>query len=136
MKKIIYLITAAIITMAASCSDNPNQKKRAEITFKGDIEHDFGTIAYDGDGSYEFVFKNTGKIPLIITQVKSSCGCTVPTYPKEPVKVKKEASIKVRYDTKRAGKFSKTVTVYSNAVNSPTVLRINGFVEGKEANKN
>jgi len=134
MKQIFFLLTAAVLTFAASCSENANQKS-SEMTFKSEIEYDFGTLDYDGDGSYEFVFKNTGKAPLIITNVKSSCGCTVPTYPKKPVKKGDEASVKVQYDTKRVGKFSKTITVYSNAKNSPIILRVNGFVDAKEGSE-
>ena len=131
MKRLFYLFSAILLSVSISCSQNSN-KKVSEMTFKEGTDHNFGTMEYMGDGSYEFVFKNTGKAPLIITNVKSSCGCTVPTYPKEPVKKKKEASIKVKYDTKRTGSFSKTVTVFSNAKNSPVILRIKGQVNPKK----
>ena len=69
---------------------------------------------------------------LIITNVKSSCGCTVPSYPKEPVKKSKKEKIHVKYDTKRIGNFNKTITVYSNAKNSPVKLHIKGEVVKKD----
>jgi len=104
----------------------------AEITFKN-VENDFGFLPYKGDGTCEFVFKNTGKAPLILTNVKSSCGCTIPTWPRDPIAPGEEQSIKVKYDTKRQGKFSKTITVYSNASNSPVALTIKGQVEQPSA---
>ncbi|MEA3445135.1 MAG: DUF1573 domain-containing protein [Bacteroidota bacterium] len=104
-----------------------DKKKQAEITFEKTI-HDFGTIPYRGDGKCEFVFKNTGKSPLVLTNVKSSCGCTVPTWPREPIAKKKEGTIKVKYDTKRQGRFTKTITVYCNASNSPVRLTVRGEV--------
>lgn len=101
----------------------------AEMTFESDL-HDFGTIEYAGNGTYEFKFKNTGKEPLIISDAKGSCGCTVPTYPKNiPIKPGDYQVIKVTYDTKRAGNFTKTVTIKSNARTGDKVLTIKGKVE-------
>lgn len=101
----------------------------AEMTFETDV-HDFGTIEYAGNGTYEFKFKNTGKEPLIISDAKGSCGCTVPTYPKNiPIKPGDYQVIKVTYDTKRAGNFTKTVTIKSNAKTGEKVLTIKGKVE-------
>ncbi len=127
MKQITYFLMITLFVTTVGCAQNENSND-AEMIFKDGQEHDFGKIQYDGDGSFEFEFKNTGKVPLIITNVKSSCGCTVPTYPKEPIKKKGKASIKVKYDTKRVGTFTKTITVYSNAKNSPITLRIKGEV--------
>ena len=93
---------------------------------------DYGTVEYDGDGTREFKFKNTGKEPLIIYSATGSCGCTVPTYAKEPVKPGESSVIKVHYDTKRPGNFEKTVTVSSNSkhpVNETKTLRIHGVVK-------
>jgi hypothetical protein len=90
---------------------------------------DYGTIKQDADGNRVFTFKNTGSTPIVISEAHGSCGCTVPTYPKEPIMPGKSAEIKVHYDTHRVGPFSKSVTVNSNAKNSPVVLRISGTVE-------
>jgi len=100
-----------------------------EITFENDL-HDYGTIKQGADGTCEFKFKNTGKDPLIISNARGSCGCTVPTWPKEPVMKGQTAVIKVHYDTKRVGAFTKTVTIESNAKTNPKVISIKGNVEG------
>jgi|SRR3954464_5657205 hypothetical protein len=101
----------------------------AEIKFETEL-HDFGTIPFAGNGTYEFKFKNTGKEPLIITDAQGSCGCTVPTYPKNvPIKPGESQVIKVTYDTKRPGNFTKTVTLHSNAKTPEKVLTIKGVVE-------
>jgi len=98
------------------------------MTFKKTF-HDFKSVWYKADATFEFVFKNTGKEPLIITKVKSSCGCTVPTWEKEPVLKNKTGTIKVKYDSDRIGQFQKSITVYSNAKNSPVELIISGEVK-------
>jgi len=108
--------------------DNPNAP---EITFENDV-HDYGTIKAGADGSCEFKFKNTGKEPLIISAAKGSCGCTVPTYPKEPIMATQTGVIKVHYDTKRIGAFTKTVTINSNAKSDTKVITIKGVVEASE----
>lgn len=79
---------------------------------------DYGTVAYGGDGTREFKFKNAGKEPIIITNAKGSCGCTVPEWSKEPIRPGAEGSIKIKYDTKRSGSISKTVTITTNEVES------------------
>ena len=100
----------------------------AEMTFEKDI-HDFGTIDYAGNGTYEFKFKNSGTEPLIISDAKGSCGCAVPTYPKNvPILPGESQVIKVTYDTKRAGSFSKTVSINSNAKTPQKVITIKGIV--------
>lgn len=103
----------------------------AEMTFETDI-HDFGTIQQGANGTWEFKFKNTGTEPLIITEAKGSCGCTVPTYPQNiPIKPGETQIIRVTYDTKRLGNFTKTVNVYANTKQHVTVLTIKGTVMGE-----
>lgn len=97
---------------------------------------DYGTIAHNADGKREFVFTNNGNKPLIITNTQGSCGCTVPTSPKEPILPGAKAVIGVKYATDRIGAFTKTVTVTSNAEGVPTkVLTIKGTVLGDDAPK-
>jgi hypothetical protein len=98
------------------------------------MEHDYGKIKEaDGKASYRFEFTNTGKAPLVITDVKASCGCTSNEWTKEPVMPNKKGFVSAVYDPKdRPGKFSKTVTVSSNAQNSPVVLTIMGDVVQRE----
>jgi hypothetical protein len=99
----------------------------AEITFTKEL-HDFGTINKGDNGTTEFTFKNTGKEPLIIANAQGSCGCTVPVWPKEPIAPGATSTIKVTYDTKRVGAFTKTVTITSNAQTANKVITIKGVV--------
>ncbi len=124
---IFWIIATSLVSCAQSTDDNG---KQAEMMFKVS-EHDFGLIEYAGNGTHEFVFKNTGKVPLIITKVSSSCGCTTPDWDKEPVKPHKKGKVVVKFDTKRIGSFVKSVTVYSNAKNSPVRLIIRGKVKAQ-----
>ncbi len=103
----------------------------AEITFETEL-HDFGTIEYAGDGKYGFKFTNTGKEPLIISDSRGSCGCTVPSWPKEPILKGQSNYINVSYDTKRPGPFTKTVTINSNAKTASKVITIKGMVKSQE----
>lgn len=115
-------------TVPAAVAPDPNAPT---MTFTKDAI-DYGTIKQDADGNRTFTFVNDGKTPLIISEAHGSCGCTVPTYPKEPIMPGQKADIKVHYDTHRVGPFSKSVTVNSNAKNSPVVLKISGTVEAAE----
>lgn len=133
MKKFLFALTMmagtfgvfAQETVPAAVAPNPNAP-----TMKFDKDAiDYGTIKQDADGNRTFTFTNDGKEPIVISEAHGSCGCTVPTYPKEPIMPGKTAEIKVHYDTHRVGPFSKSVTVNSNAKNSPVVLRISGTVE-------
>lgn len=101
----------------------------AEIEFEKEV-HDFGKMKQHGDASTEFVFTNTGTEPLIIKNAKGSCGCTVPEWPREPIAPGESSSIKVKYDSKRLGPINKSVTITSNASNTPSkVIRIKGNIE-------
>ena len=80
------------------------------------------------DGKCEFIFTNKGDLPLIINSVRASCGCTAPDWTREPVLPGKTWVIKAAYNTQIPGAFTKTITVYSNAVNSPVILTIKGDV--------
>lgn len=90
---------------------------------------DYGTVEYKSDGKREFVFTNNGTEPLIIKNAQGSCGCTVPTWPKEPIAPGAKAVIGVKYDTARGGQaFTKTITLTTNAANPTTLLTIKGNV--------
>lgn len=134
MKKLAFTLGSLLLTVfVASAQEKvatpPAPTSNAEITFDKET-HDFGNLEYAGNGTFEFRFKNTGKEPLIISDAKGSCGCTVPTYPKNvPIKPGEIQVIKVTYDTKRAGNFTKTVTVTSNAKTPTKTLTIKGKVE-------
>ena len=97
---------------------------------------DYGNIAYNSDGKREFVFTNNGNKPLIITNAQGSCGCTVPSYPREPIAPGAKGVIGVNYDTSRAGQaFTKTITLTTNAVEPTKVLTIKGNVLAIDAPK-
>ncbi len=89
---------------------------------------DLGEISYGSEGSCWFVLKNTGKSPLIITSVMTTCDCSASSWPKKPVYPDQTDSIGVIYNTHNSGFFSKTLDVHSNAKNSPTVLTIKGRI--------
>ena len=92
-------------------------------------EWNYGTIKNASTGYRYFKFTNTGAGPLVISQAKGSCGCTVPTWPKEPIMPGQSDYIKVKYDTKRTGAFTKYVTLTTNAqANTTTRLKIFGTV--------
>jgi archaellum component FlaG (FlaF/FlaG flagellin family) len=131
MKRFLSVVTVILLATAASCSQSSNasndKKGAAEITFVA-AEHDFGTIDQGSDATCTFEFKNTGKEALLINNVQTSCGCTVPVWTREPVKKKKNGEIKIKYNTNHPGSFVKTITVYSNSSNSPVTLKIKGTV--------
>ncbi|MFD0862620.1 DUF1573 domain-containing protein [Sungkyunkwania multivorans] len=122
MKKIITLLVVAFIGFAVNA-----QEKVAKIEFKTN-KVDYGTIEKGSDGVRTFEFTNTGDAPLIISRVYSSCGCTIPKKPEEPIAPGATGEIQVKYDTKRVGPISKTITVYSNAETPTVALRIKGKV--------
>lgn len=89
---------------------------------------DYGTIEQNSDGNRKFIFKNTGNSPIVITNVKGSCGCTVATKPEKPILPNQNGEIKVKYATNRLGKFSKEIKVSSNASEPIKVIKITGNV--------
>ena len=137
MKKIFASLLFVIATCAMSCSQTPVSSEEKSVFGPAiefsETEHDFGSIKQNGDGSYAFVFTNTGTEPLILSNVRSSCGCTIPVWPHEPINASQSASILVKYDTKRIGQFNKSISVYSNASEAPIVLHISGNVEPSAA---
>lgn len=105
-------------------AENPN----APVIKFEKVVHDYGEIEQHGDGKCEFKFTNTGKEPLILSNVRSSCGCTVPVWPRQPILPGQSDVIKVKYDTKRIGMINKSVQVYSNAIEKTVSLKIKGKV--------
>lgn len=93
------------------------------------LVHDFGTITDDKPVSTTFTITNTGKKPLIISQAKGSCGCTVPTYPKTPIAPGETGNIEVTFNPKgKAGAQNKTVTLIANTTPANTVMNIKSVV--------
>ena len=93
-------------------------------------EYNFGAIKQGDKVEYAFEFVNTGKEPLIIAEAHGSCGCTVPEWPKQPLKKGEKGVIKVTFNSAgKQGMQDKTVTITSNATDSPKVLHVKGNVE-------
>lgn len=130
MKRLLFLFAVATISVSAFAQQGP----KIEFLAK-DNTIDYGKVSKDSDsGIRSFEFKNTGDAPLIITNVQSTCGCTIPTKPKEPVAPGKTGKIEVKYNM-NAGPIRKTITVESNAVNVPegrVAIKIKGEVIVKE----
>lgn len=91
-------------------------------------EIDYGVIEQNADPYREFHFTNVGEAPLVISNAKGSCGCTVPEWTKAPIAPGETSIVKVRYATNRIGKFSKTVTLTTNDQAGQHLLRIKGEV--------
>ena len=122
MKKLVAILCIAFISFGAIA-----QEKTAKIEFKTDVI-DYGTIDKGSDGVRIFVFTNTGNAPLIISNVKSTCGCTVPKKPDGPILPGETGKIEVKYDTNRVNPIRKTITVTSNADTPTVALKIKGLV--------
>ncbi|MDG1871539.1 DUF1573 domain-containing protein [Flavobacterium frigidarium] len=143
MKKILTLAMLVVLGVTTSQAQETSKKVKAAttkvngagMTFVNETI-DYGKIAHNADGKREFVFTNNGNKPLIITNTQGSCGCTVPTSPREPIAPGAKGVIGVKYATDRVGQFTKTVTVTSNAAGQPTkVLTIKGEVLADAAAK-
>lgn len=137
MKKVFSILMVMAFVFAGMAQNDEAQQpkknkkvKTPEITFVK-LVHDYGQIEQGANGECEFEFKNTGKADLILTNCRSSCGCTVPSWPKDPIAPGKKAVIKVKYNTQRIGQINKTITFESNAVNDRVVLKITGNVNAK-----
>ena len=110
----------------------PNMQENAPfMTFEENI-HNFG-ILIDGEVvTYKFKFKNTGNVDLIINSASASCGCTVPSYSREPIKPGEESAIDVQFNSSgKVGKFDKSVSILSNTIPPQTTLLIEGEVKPK-----
>ncbi|MBE7640411.1 DUF1573 domain-containing protein [Salegentibacter sp. BLCTC] len=128
MKKFIAIaifVVAGIGTVMA--------QEKAKIEFKTETI-EYGEIEKGSDGVRVFEFTNTGNAPLVIANVTSSCGCTIPKKPEEPIKPGETGEIQVKYNTNLVGPIRKTITVYSNAEESTKSLKIKGRVIEKDNN--
>lgn len=137
-KALLSLLLLATATVGINTTTFGQEPQPATEVVNGPVlvvdkeVHDYGTIENGGDGVCVFTITNTGNAPLIISNCKGSCGCTVPTWPREPIAPGATTEISVKYDTKRPGPINKTVTITSNAVNQPRkVVRIKGTVKPK-----
>lgn len=143
MKKIFLLGMMSFLAVAAFAQNAekkaakvtaPIEQKAADTKVEGSFMYfeqnkvDFGTIEQDSDPYRVINFTNTGTEPLLITNAKGSCGCTVPTYPKEAIAPGETGEIKIRYATNRVGAINKTVTITTNSSQGPIKLSVVGKV--------
>lgn len=122
--KILHFLFAFLLVSIVNGQDAPIIKFEKLV-------HDFGELTSGDKAETNFVFTNTGKAPLILSNVRSSCGCTVPTWTKEPILPGKKGTIKVVYDSNRIGPINKQITVESNSSNGAINLRITGNISKK-----
>ena len=128
MKKVIFSLAIAI-GFGISANAQAQLVTGPAITVDKEV-HDYGTVAFGGNGTCEFKVTNSGTEPLILSKCKGSCGCTVPTCDTTPILPGGSSIITVKYDTKRPGPINKSVTIHSNAENSQVkVVHIKGNVE-------
>ncbi|MFD2892592.1 DUF1573 domain-containing protein [Flavobacterium chuncheonense] len=131
MKNLLRIVTILLFSISTFAQDGPKIEFKAETINYGEV------VKGVDSGIREFEFTNTGNAPLTIKNVKSSCGCTVPEWPKTPIAPGASDKIVVKYNM-NPGPISKTITVESNAVNKPNgivPLRIKGTVVKKEEKK-
>jgi hypothetical protein len=119
MKHLITILFIGLISFTVNA--------QAKIEFKSEVI-DYGTIEKGSNGVRVFEFTNTGNEPLIISKVSSSCGCTIPKKPKDPILPGNTGEIEVKYDTNRVNPIRKTITVISNAETPTVALKIKGEV--------
>lgn len=125
MKKIFLLLTVILSTVSI---------KSQEISFEKDGRLNYGTIEHNSNGVREIVVKNVGTQPLLITNVVGQCGCTtamdgeLPGWTIKPILPNENGIIKIKYDTKRIGRFDKMITIYSNDIKGNRVVYIYGNV--------
>ncbi len=147
MKKSILIVAVLSVFAFSSCKDKAADKVNEEnvaaaaerdaesgkfpkITFEEE-QYDFGTMDQGTNVEHVFKFKNTGDVPLMIVDAKSSCGCTVPTWTKEPIAPGAEGELLVKINGSGQNQVSKTVTVISNTEAGSETLTIKAFVNPK-----
>ena len=116
------ILGTVLLVLFATLSINSQEFKFEQETI------DYGKIVKGSEGERTFVFTNVGDAPLVIQSIKSSCGCTVPKKPEAPIMPGEKGEIKVSYDTKRIGGFSKQITILSNATTARKIVKIKGLV--------
>lgn len=121
---IVLLSVFAVAWMRPAVTDN---EEGPHLSF-AETEYNFGTLAPGDEAVHYFVFTNSGDKPLVIVNVRTSCGCMASEWSKKPVGAGAKDSLRVEYNTKIKGLFSKIITVQSNALNPSVDLNIRGNV--------
>ncbi|MDP3642553.1 MAG: DUF1573 domain-containing protein [Bacteroidota bacterium] len=122
--------TLLLLVFMCACKGTVSHND-ASISFSND-KYDFGTIPYKKEATYSFEFSNSGKTMLIINNIKTSCGCTVPEWSKEPIRPGRKGQITIKYGAEYPGVFHKTIDVIYNGLESHYSLEIKGEVKYPE----
>jgi len=121
-------ISTDLVTNPLTASGGGKKDNIAIISFEKD-SYDFGKIIQGEKITHSYSFKNTGKAPLVISSVAASCGCTIPSWEKNPIAVGESGEISVVFDSKgKKGAQAKDITVITNAVPNTSILRLTGEV--------
>lgn len=129
---IVFALTASV-SFAQGTFGNSGFKPEVKPTEGGKLvwqktEHDFKDVQHNVPAKVTFTFVNETGAPVVITNVKTSCGCTTPGWTKEPIAPGEKGEIKASYNAKKVGIFNKSVTVYTNNTSAPTYLKLTGNV--------
>ncbi|MES2543901.1 MAG: DUF1573 domain-containing protein [Bacteroidota bacterium] len=130
-KKEVHILTDHEATVAGEPTKKtiPADGKYPMMSFENN-EHDFGSIEKDSKVEYSFVFKNTGEADLVIEKAMGSCGCTIPEYPKTPIKPGESEKIKVSFNSKgKSGNQEKSVTIITNTEEGIEKLMIKASIK-------
>lgn len=149
MKKGILFLAVVAAMVFTSCKENASDKVKAENVEEAaerdaqevvypemsfdETEFDFGTIEKGTPQEHTFTFTNTGKAPLVITNATSSCGCTVPSFTKEPVAPGEKGELLVKFNGSGQNQVTKTVTVTANTESGKEQIKIKAFVNPKQS---
>lgn len=120
MKKMLCLLAFGLITIGLQAQ---------EFKFEKEVIN-YGKIKKGTDGKRVFEFTNVGDAPIIIEEIKTGCDCAVPEKPTKPIMPGEKSTLTVEYDTSKAGGFSKTITIFSNAKTDVKKIRIKGYIQG------
>ena len=127
---IVVGLSVLLVQCTSSDGEASGQGKLPEFTLLDSSTYNFGEVREGEPVEHLFKFKNSGKYPLILTRTSSSCGCTTPEWPTEPILPDSSSTIKVKFDTRgKSGPQLKTVTVFANTVPEYRELRLTGFVD-------
>jgi hypothetical protein len=149
MKRAVLSLSLLAMMAFISCKENASSKvktdnvavaaerdesaKQVPVMEFEKAEHDFGTITQGTPQETIFTFTNTGNAPLVITNATSTCGCTVPNPPKEPIAPGEKGELVVKFNGSGQNQVTKTITVVANTAKGSELLRIKAFVQPKGA---
>ena len=132
--RLTFFLIVSVVLLNCNNTEKKSETKQVDsklpvLTLLDSASFDFGTIQEGAIVEHTFKFRNDGQYPLILNNITSSCGCTTPEWPKEPIEPKATSNIKVRFDSKnKSGPQVKTITVYANTEPAYSELRLKGIV--------